>query len=98
MRWITPTFGATVFGSFHALLVALPVITSWGNGEGQAFAVAMFDRPLVALLSLFEGGRSLLYDGPNWAYVCVFAGGGTLMYCGVGILVALAVQRLIRVG
>jgi hypothetical protein len=98
VRWITPTVGATVFGSFHALLVALPVVTSWGNGEGQAFAVAMFDRPLVALLSLFAVGRSLLYDGPNWAYVCVFAGGGTLMYCGVGVLVALAVQRLIRVG
>jgi hypothetical protein len=96
MRWITPTLGAMVFGSFHALVVALPVISSWGNGEGQAFAVAIFDRPLVALLSLFAVGRSLLYNGPSWAYVSVFAAGGTLMYCGAGALAGLAVQRLIR--
>ena len=95
MRWTTPTVGATVFGSFHALVVALPVISSWGNGEGQAFAVAIFDLPLVALLSLFAEGRSLLYSGPAWAYVSVFAIGGTLMYCGAGALVGLAAQRLI---
>jgi hypothetical protein len=96
MRWITPTVGATVFGTFHALVVALPVISSWGNGEGQAFAVAIFDGPLVAFLSLLAVGKSLLYNGPNWAYVAVFAIGGTLMYCGAGVLVGLAVQRLIR--
>lgn len=95
MRWITPTAGATVFGGFHALVVALPVISTWGSGEGQAFAVAIFDLPLVALLSLFAAGKSLLYNGPQWAYVAVFAVGGTLMYCGAGVLVGLAVQRLI---
>jgi len=93
---MTPTVGATAFGSFHVLVVALPVISSWGNGEGQAFAVAIFDAPLVALLSLFAVGRSLLYDGPSWAYVGVFAAGGTLMYCGAGTLFGLAVQRLVR--
>jgi hypothetical protein len=95
MRWIAPTVGTTVFGSFHALVVALPVISTWGNGEGQAFAVAIFDLPLVALLSLFADGKSLLYNGPQWAYVSVFAVGGTLMYCGAGALAGLAVQRLI---
>jgi hypothetical protein len=84
-----------VFGSFHALMVALPVISTWGNGESQAFAVAIFDLPLVALLSLFAAGKSLLYNGPQWAYVGVFAVGGTLMYCGAGALIGLAVQRLI---
>ena len=96
MRWITPTVGAAVLGSFHALVVALPVISTWGNGEGQAFAVALFDLPLVAVLSRLAAGRSLLYDGPTWAYVSVFAVGGTLMYCGAGALIGLAVQRLIR--
>lgn len=95
MRWITPTIGATVFGSVHVLVVALPVISTWGNGEAQGFAVAIFDLPLVALLSLLAPGRSLLYNGPQWAYVGVFAVGGTLMYCGAGALVGLAVQRLI---
>jgi hypothetical protein len=95
MRWITPTVGASVFGSFHVLVVALPVISTWGSGEGQAFAVAIFDFPLVVLLSLFAGGKSLLYNGPQWAYVAVFAVGGTLMYCGAGALVGLGIQRLI---
>jgi hypothetical protein len=76
-------------------MVALPVISTWGNGESQAFAVAIFDLPLVALLSLFAAGKSLLYNGPQWAYVGVFAVGGTLMYCGAGALVGLAAQRLI---
>src|SRR5512145_2115437 len=95
MRWMTPTVGAAVFGSFHVLAVALPVISTWGSGEGQAFAVALFDLPLCELLSLFAAGRSLLYNGPQWAYVGVFAVGGTLMYCGAGALVGLAVQRMI---
>jgi hypothetical protein len=88
--------GAAVLGSFHALAVAWPVISTWGNGEGQAFVVALFDLPLVAALSRFTVGRSLLYNGPSWAYVSVFAVGGTLMYCGAGALVGLAVQRLLR--
>jgi hypothetical protein len=96
MRWIAPKVGATVFGGLHLLVVGVPVISTWGNGEGQAFAVAIFDRPLVALISLFEVGEDLLYNGPNWAYVGVFAIGGTLMYSGAGALVGWAVQRLIR--
>ena len=96
MRWITPAIGAAVFGSFHALVVALPVITTWGRGEGQAFAVAIFDFPLVEIVSLFAAGRSLLYNGPQWAYVGVFAIGGTLMYCAAGALVGLAARRLIK--
>ncbi len=88
--------GAAVLGSFHALVVALPVVSTWGNGEGQAFAVALFDLPLVAVLSRFAVGRSLLYNGPTWAYVSAFAVGGTLMYCAAGALVGLAVRRLLR--
>ena len=76
MRWITPKVGATVFGIFHALVVALPVISTWGNGEGQAFAVAIFDLPLVAFLSLFEVGRSLLYKRPQVALRRRIRGGG----------------------
>ena len=93
---MTPTVGAAVLGSFHALVVAWPVIATWGNGEGQAFAVALFDFPLVAALSLFPAGRSLLYNGPSWAYVSVFAVGGTIMYGAVGAVAGLAVQRLVR--
>ena len=96
MRWITPAVGAAVFGGFHALVVALPVIGTWGQGEGQAFAVAIFDLPLVEIVSLFAAGRSLLYNGPQWAYVGVFAIGGTLMYCAAGALVGLAARRLIK--
>ena len=96
MRWSTPTVGATVFGMFHALVVAWPVISTWGKGEGQAFAVALFDFPLVAALSLFAAGRSLLYNGPSWLYVSLFAVGGTLMYCAAGALVGLLGQRMIR--
>ena len=96
VRWLTPTVGAAVLGSLHALVVALPVLGTWGHGEGQAFAVGLFDFPLVAVLSLFAAGRSLLYNGPSWAYVSVFAVGGTLMYCGIGAAAGLAVRRLVR--
>lgn len=72
------------------------VIRTWGSGEGQAFAVALFDLPLVAVLSRFEAGNSLLHNGPSWAYVTVFAVGGTLLYCGAGAVAGLAVQRLVR--
>lgn len=96
MHWITPTAGAILLGSFHALVVALPLVSTGGSGEGQAFAVMIFDLPLVALLSLFEAGKSLLYNGPPLAYVAVFAVVGTLMYCAAGALAGLVAQRLIR--
>ena len=44
-RWIGPTVGALFFGSLHVALVAVPVVSTWGTGEGQAFAVLFFDLP-----------------------------------------------------
>jgi hypothetical protein len=96
MRWTPRKVGAIAFGVFHTLTVAFPVIGTWGTGESQAFTVALFDAPLVALLSLFPAGRSLLYNGPQWAYVSVFAIGGTLMHVGAGALVGHVVQRLVN--
>lgn len=82
---------ASVFASFHIVAVALPVLSSHGQGETQAFAVMIFDIPLVWLLSVF-GGRAVLNGGP-W-YVAIFSVVGTLMYAVMGALLGFFVDRL----
>ena len=48
---------ATTFALFHIVVVAIPVLTSGGSGEAQAFTAAIFDLPIFWLLGLFPAGR-----------------------------------------
>jgi hypothetical protein len=98
MRGTAPAIGAATFGLLHVVLVAWPLISSGGSGESQAFLVTFLDFPLFAALSLFRGGRSLLYNGPRWAYVSFFVVAGTLMYCWVGVLIGVVADWLINIG
>jgi hypothetical protein len=70
----------TIFALFHILVVAIPVLSSGGSGETQAFAAAIFDLPLFWLLGLFPAGRAVLYGSSPLAYILVFSVGGTLMW------------------
>ena len=67
---------ATIFALFHILVVAIPVLSSGGSGETQAFAAAIFDLPLFWLLGLFPAGRAVLYGSSPSVYVLVFSVGG----------------------
>ena len=77
---------SSVFAIFHVIVVVVPVISSGANGEGQAFAVVIFDVPLVWLLSAMPGGNTVLYNNRR-AYTFVFCIFGTLMYAAVGGLI-----------
>jgi hypothetical protein len=91
---------ALVFAALHVLLVAVPVFTSGGSGEGQAFAVAIFDFPLVWLLGQFEWGRDILFGNSGAAghatYVMIFGIGGTILWAAVGALLAYVIGRMSR--
>ncbi len=87
---------AALFALFHILVVAVPVWISGGSGEGQAFAAAIFDLPIVWLLGLFPVGRKVLYGSSPSLYMLVFTVGGTLMYAAVGALVGRGIQIVIR--
>lgn len=91
---IVPT---TLFALFHIIAVAVPLVTSGGSGEAQAFAVAIFDFPIAWLLGLFPAGRGILYGSSHTLYLLIFGVGGTLMYAAVGALLGYAVHRIIRV-
>ena len=87
----------TLFALFHIIAVAVPVVTSGGSGETQAFAAAVFDFPIAWLLGLFPAGRGVLYGSSHTLYVLIFSLGGTLMYAAVGALLGYAVHRIIGV-
>ena len=87
---------ATIFALFHILVVAIPVLSSGGSGETQAFAAAIFDLPLFWLLGLFPAGREVLYGSSPSVYVLVFSVGGTLMYAALGALVGRGMHSVIR--
>ena len=87
---------ATIFALFHILVVAIPVLSSGGSGETQAFAAAIFDLPLFWLLGLFPAGRAVLYGSSPSVYVLVFSVGGTLMYAALGALVGRGMHSAIR--
>ncbi|HXV08335.1 MAG TPA: hypothetical protein VD791_09920 [Burkholderiales bacterium] len=87
---------ATIFALIHLILVAVPVVTSGGSGEAQAFAAAIFDFPIAWLLGLFAAGRGVLYGSSNTLYILIFSIGGTVMYAAVGALLGYAIHRIIR--
>jgi hypothetical protein len=98
MRSATPTIlaVAAIFALFHIIVVTVPVLTSGGSGETQAFAVAIFDLPIFWLLGLFPTGRKVLYGSFPSLYILVFSVGGTLMYAAVGALVGRGIHLVIR--
>jgi hypothetical protein len=87
---------AAIFALFHVIVVTVPVLSSGGSGESQAFAVAIFDLPICWLLGLFQAGRAVLYGSSHSAYILAFGIGGTLMYAVVGALVGHGMHKLIR--
>ena len=78
-----PRLGAWVFALLHLLVVGVTLLSSGGQGEGQAFTVMLFDLPLVLLLELLPGGGKVLYGGGP-LYVGVFLVAGTAMYAAIG--------------
>jgi hypothetical protein len=88
---------ATIFALFHIVAVAIPVLSSGGSGETQAFSAAIFDLPIFWLLGLFPGGREVLYGTSQSAYILVFSLGGTLMYAILGALIGRGLYSVIRV-
>ena len=87
---------AAIFALFHIIVVAVPMLTSGGSGETQAFAAAIFDLPIYWLLGRFSGGREVLYGASPSLYILVFVVGGTLMYAAVGALVGRGLHTVIR--
>jgi len=87
---------AVIFALFHIIVVAVPVLSSGGSGETQAFTAAIFDLPIFWLLGLFPAGREVLYGSSHTAYILVFSVGGTLMYAVVGALVGRGMHSVIR--
>ena len=87
---------AAIFALFHIVIVAVPVLTSGGSGETQAFAAAIFDLPIFWLLGLFPAGRAVLYGSSRSLYILLFSVGGTLMYAAVGALVGWGMHNIIR--
>jgi len=88
---------AGVFAIVHIIVVAIPVCLSGGSGESQAFAVAIFDLPIVWLLGFFPRGRAVLYGSSPSIYILVFAVGGTFMYAAIGALAGWGVHMIGRV-
>ena len=87
---------AAIFALFHIIVVVIPVLSSGGSGETQAFATAIFDLPIVWLLDLVPAGRAVLYGSPPSAYILTFSVGGTLMYAALGALVGRGIHHVIR--
>ena len=77
---------AAIFALLHLIVVAVPLLSSGGSGEAQAFAAAIFDVPLFWLLGLVPAGGAVLYGSSPFAYILVFSVGGTLMYAALGAL------------
>ena len=87
---------AAIFALFHIIVVAVPMLSSGGSGETQAFAAAIVDLPIFWLLGLFPAGREVLYGASPSFYILVFGGGGTLMYAAIGALVGRGLHTVIR--
>ena len=87
---------AALFAIFHIVVVSIPVLSSGGAGESQAFAAALFDLPLFWALGMFPDGRSVLYGSSPRLYMFVFAVGGTLMYAAIGALAGWGMQVVRR--
>ena len=93
---ITVVVTAAIFALFHIIVVAVPVVSSGGSGETQAFIAAIFDLPIFWLLGLFPGGRAVLYGSSPALYLLVFGVGGTFMYAAAGALLGWAINTARR--
>lgn len=93
MRRRLPWICALIFALFHVLVVVSTLLATRGAGEGQAFAVALFDFPLVLLLQALPKGGYILY-GSATAYVWFFSAAGTLMYAAVGYCFGALIKAL----
>ena len=87
---------AAIFALFHLVVVAVPVVSSGGSGETQAFITATFDLPIFWLLGSFPGGRAVLYGASPSIYMLVFGLGGTFMYAAVGALLGWVINTVRR--
>ena len=90
------TITAAVFAMFHIVVVAVPVLSSGGAGEAQAFAAAIFDFPIVWLLERFAAGRAVLNGSSHALYIFVFSVGGTLMYAAGGLVLGHGLHRIVQ--
>ena len=71
------------------------LLVTRGQGEGQAFWVALLDFPLILLLEVVPGGARILYHSVP-AYIWFFSIVGTLMYSAIGYCVGALLRFLIR--
>jgi len=74
---------ALIFAAFHVLAVVTTLVATRGQGEGQAFFVALVDFPLLNLLRALPNGDYILYKS-TLAYIWFFSIAGTLMYAAIG--------------
>lgn len=95
VRLPIPLIAASVLACLHVLTIVLTLIASGGHGEGQAFAVLLFDFPLVLLLQALPRGGYILYSSVT-AYVWFFSIAGTLMYAAIGYFLGVLIRVLIR--
>ena len=86
---------AAVFVLLHIFGVVVPILSSGGSGESQAFAALIFDWPIWWLLGLFPNGHKMVYSSHTF-YVLIFCVGGTLMYAVIGTCVGYGVRIIIR--
>lgn len=102
MRWFVHPVCvvAIVFATLHVLLVAVPVVTSSANGEAQAFAVLVFDFPLVWILRQSDWGLDILYGNlgatGKTIYMLIFSIGATIFWAGLSALLTYVITRLFR--
>ena len=94
MRRLFPLISASAFAVLHVLTIVSTLISTGGHGEGQAFAVSLFDFPLVLLLQALPRGGYILY-GSVTAYVWFFSIVGTLMYAAIGYILGIVLRALI---
>ena len=90
MPWIC----ALIFAAFHVLTVVTTLVATQGQGEGQAFFVALVDFPLLMLLQALPNGAYVMYHS-KVAYIWFFSIAGTLMYAAVGYCFGVLLRALV---
>jgi hypothetical protein len=83
-----------IFAAFHVLTVVTVLVVTRGQGEGQAFFVALVDFPLIHLLDALPNGAYILYHS-RAAYIWFFSVAGTLMYAAIGYGFGLLLRALL---
>ena len=82
-----------ILAIIHIAVVVIPLVSSGGCGEGQAFLVYCFDFPLVVALDSIPGGGRILYHGVT-TYVLFFSIVGTVMYASAGGFIGYVIDRV----